>query len=111
MEFPTPDDPKRAPAWENYVVAQAVQASLGQIPEHALAVGVEIAGPEVTLRFQLTDVTEEDEEDMAGIAMELEGLLGCDVHVNVAHTVLHQRQVVPVTTTARYVFLSRVPRQ
>ena len=36
--MPTPEDPGGAPVRENYVVAQAVQASLRSIPVHAVAV-------------------------------------------------------------------------
>lgn len=82
MRYPTPEDPGQSPVWENYIVAQAVQASLGQIPEHALAVSVEVAGARVRLRFQLSEATEDDVADMDDIVSELEGLVGPDVHVD-----------------------------
>lgn len=44
VSLPTPEDPGRSPVWENYVVAQATQASLGLLPRSALAVGVSVAG-------------------------------------------------------------------
>ncbi|MFE7506931.1 hypothetical protein [Promicromonospora sp. NPDC057488] len=81
MSLPTPEDLGRAPVWENYVIAQTAAASRGQIPEHALAVGVEVDGPRLRLRFQLSQVTEKDESDMSDIVSELEGLVGDDVVV------------------------------
>lgn len=61
MSMPSPEGPGCAPVWENYVIAQTVAASRGQIPEHALAFGVEVDGPRLRLRFQLSEVTEEEE--------------------------------------------------
>lgn len=107
MSLPTPEDPGQAPVWENYVVAQAVQASLGQIPEHALAVGVEADGPIVRLRFQLSEVTDEDRADMTDIVSELEGLVGNDVEVDFSHEVLDRRDISP-TAGVRWIFLARV---
>lgn len=37
-------DEGRAPVWENYVIAQTMEASRGQIPEHALALEIEVDG-------------------------------------------------------------------
>jgi hypothetical protein len=42
VQFPSPEDPERAPVWENYVVAQAAQAALRLIPAYAHAIGVAV---------------------------------------------------------------------
>ena len=83
MRFPTPSDPAHAPVWENYITAQATQASLGQIPAHALAVGVQVDGVQVRLRFQMSECTDDDQDDIDSIVSELEALVGQDVHVGV----------------------------
>jgi hypothetical protein len=62
--------------WHNYLVAQLVGASLGYLPRHALAVGVEPGDEEITVHFQLTEITPQDEDDMAEIVAELSILLG-----------------------------------
>ena len=81
MKFPTPFDNADAPVWDNYILAQAVQASLGLIPLHAHAIGLRIAGPKVEIHFQLSQVTEQDELDMDDITSEMEDLVGEDVEV------------------------------
>ncbi|MDC7122693.1 hypothetical protein OMK64_14235 [Cellulomonas fimi] len=86
MTFPTPDDPGLAPVWENYVVAQVVQASLGVIPEHALAVAVAVDGLQVELRFWLSELTQADREDVDDIVDELSVLVGDAVEIG---TVVH----------------------
>ncbi|MGH7480788.1 MAG: hypothetical protein ACRELV_01430, partial [Longimicrobiales bacterium] len=75
--------------------AQAVQASLGQIPTHALAVGVEVMGSRVRLRFQLSEATKDDIVDMDDIVSELEALVGNDVHVDKIHEVRPEREISP----------------
>ena len=81
MQFPTPNDPKRAPVWENYVVAQAAQAALGLIPATAHAVGVEVTGTRVTLVVQAPEASVADREDLNEIVGEMQVLLGPDVAV------------------------------
>lgn len=81
MKYPSPENPERAPVWDNYVVAQCTQAALGNIPRHALAVGVTVDQYDVTLLFQLTELTPEDVEDMEEIAGDLATLLGSDARV------------------------------
>lgn len=88
MTLPSPNDMANAPVWENYVVAQAVQACLGQQPTSALAIGVRIDGIAVELRFYLTAVTPNDVEDMSDAVSELEGLLGNHVRVQLYHEVV-----------------------
>ena len=95
MKYPSPTDIGRAPVWENYVIAQTVQASLGLIPEHALAVGVEVAEWTVRLQFQLTQVAEQDATDMRDIVSELEDLVGPDIRVEAAHEVREWRAISP----------------
>ena len=106
MSMPTPDDPGAAPVWENYVVAQACQASLGLIPRSALAVGVRVDGLEVTLLFQLRGLTDADVADMQDIAEELEMLLGDRVRVESTHEIREARSPSPFEGT-RWIFLSR----
>lgn len=86
------------------MVAQAVQASLGTIPQHALAVGVQVAGAQ--LRFQLSSLTEEDEVDMDDIKSELEALVGNAVEVDRMHEVRSQRVVDPADGVC-WIFLAR----
>jgi hypothetical protein len=93
MSLPTPDDLGRAPAWENYVVAQTVQASRGQIPLHALAFGVEISGRRLHLHFQFSKVTPDDEDDMNDIVSELEALVGGEIEVAYSYETLETRQI------------------
>ena len=95
MQFPTPDDPKRAPVWENYVVAQAAQAALGLIPANAHAVGVEVTGSRVTLVVQAPEASASDDEDFKDIVGDLEGLLGPDVQVTARVDVTDGRRLGP----------------
>lgn len=82
MDFPTPDDPKRAPVWENYVIAQAAQATLRSIPADAHALGVEVHGQRVVLVLQAPAGSPTAEQDMTDIVSELEALLGPEVAVS-----------------------------
>ncbi len=107
MSLPTPDEPGRAPIWENYVIAQTVEASRGQIPEHTLAFGVEVHGSRLRLRFQLSEATEDDEADMSDIVSELGALVGSDVDVESSYEVRDHRQIHPSDGVC-WVFLSRV---
>lgn len=106
MSLPEPEDPGRAPVWENYVIAQAVQASRGQIPQNALAFGVEVAGRHLRLLFQLADVTEEDEVDMSDIVSEFEALVGDAVEVDSSYEVLADRRIAPADGVS-WIFLAR----
>lgn len=107
MSLPTPENPGRAPVWENYLIVQAVAASRGQIPEHALAFGVEVDGPRLRLRFQLSEVTEDDRVAMDDIVSELEGLVGNDVEVESFYEVLEHREI-SSTDGVCWIFLARV---
>jgi hypothetical protein len=107
MSMPAPDDPGRAPVWENYVVAQTVQAMLGQVPEHALAVGVETSGQRVRLRLQLSEATDADEAHINDIVSELEALLGDEVQVDVGREIVREPRVSP-SGAVRWVYLARV---
>lgn len=108
MSLPSPEKIGQAPVWENYVIAQIVAASRGQIPAHALAFGVEVDGPRLRLRFQLSEVTGEDGDDMSEILSELEGLLGNDVEVESSFEVVDQRAISPIDGV-NWIFLARVP--
>jgi hypothetical protein len=75
MDFPT-SSTMNSRDWHNYLVAQLVSASLGYLPRHAVAVGVEPGIDEVVVHFQLTEVDAQDDEDMDEIVGELSILLG-----------------------------------
>ena len=104
--MPTPEDPKQAPVWENYIVAQAAQASLGLIPEHALAVGVSVDQLNVQLRFQLSEISEIDQTDIDDIVSELQILVGGDVCVDAVHQVMPNFIISPFERV-RWFFLAR----
>jgi hypothetical protein len=70
--------------WGNYVTAQLTAAAHSTIPRHALAMGVEPGTSEITLHFQLTEVDEQDEEDMTEIIAELEALMSDVVRIRKA---------------------------
>lgn len=106
MSFPSPVDPGGAPVWENYMVAQAVQASLGLIPRNALAVGVGVDGVRVTLVFQLSTLTESDETDITDMVDELGMLVGDEVEISYRSEVRDSRQVSP-RDHIRWIFLAR----
>ena len=106
MRLPTPDDLGNAPAWRNYIVAQTVQAALGRIPEHALAVGVEVSGLRVGLRFQFVELSGGDHADMADIVDGLETLVGDDVEVESTFEVREHRQISPSDGIC-WIFLAR----
>jgi len=78
MAFATPDDTAGIPVWFNYVYSQANSASLGLIPLHALAMSVRLTngGWTIGLEYQLTEVTDEDLDDMEETLDEFETLLG-----------------------------------
>ena len=82
MEFPTPEDPKRAPVWENYVSAQADAAALRLIPTYVLAMGVEVDGTDVRLVVQRPRSAPDADEDLDDIVNELGDLLGPAVSVS-----------------------------
>ncbi|WOC60436.1 hypothetical protein RI444_18295 [Paenarthrobacter sp. AT5] len=108
MRMPAPHDLAQAPLWEIYIIAQSVAAMRGQIPKHALAVGVEIHGVRIKLKFQLSTVTEEDQTDMDDILSELEAYVGQGVEVQSAHEIRKERRVLPDGTDNLYnLYLSR----
>lgn len=99
MTLPTPEDPARAPVWENFVIAQVTQAALGRIPRNALALGVEVSGWDVTLRCQLRAVVAEDEADLVDIASDLGGLIGGAVRVSTSAVIRSEPQIPPRDAT------------
>jgi hypothetical protein len=109
MSLPTPEDPGRSPVWENYIVAQTVQASLGLLPTNALAVGVRVAGTDVQLCFQLSAFTEDDAVDIEDILSEMEALVGNHVHVDKTYEVRDDPAISP-HDDVRWIFLARQSR-
>lgn len=108
MTLPTPDDLGRAPAWQNYIIAQVVQASLGSIPEHTLAMSVEINGNDVRLHFQLTEASDGDIDDIEDIVSEMEALVGSAVRVESAYEIREERLVTPSSNQLQWIFLARI---
>ncbi|WP_433161674.1 hypothetical protein [Kribbella sp. CA-247076] len=94
----------------NYIVAQAVQASLGQLPLHALAVGVEVHGSRIRLRFQLSEITEEDEAGIGEIVNGLETLVGDEVAVESMREIRNEHEISP-TDGVRWIVLVRRERR
>lgn len=88
-------------------MAQATTAVLGQIPVHTLAYGVEVDGYDVRVRFQLTEVSERDQEDMDETVGDFEMLVGSAVNVECVHEFLRER-VPSRHGRVRWIYLSRV---
>jgi len=105
--YPSPDNIRSAPVWENYLVAQAVQASLGLIPVNALAVGVRVNGPRVHLVIQLRHASTHDFEDIDDIRSMLEDLVGPDVSVDVDAQHVQNRLISPLDGT-HWIYLRRI---
>jgi len=106
--YPSPNDLGSAPLWENYVVAQAVQASLGLISDRALALGVRVHGTLVRIIIQLSAATSSGEDDdIEDIRTTLEDLVGPDVTVEMATEVVDHRRVSP-HDGVRWVYLKRL---
>jgi hypothetical protein len=106
MIYPSPDNSANAPVWENYVVAQAVQAMLGVIPAHALAIGVKVDENNVWLHFQLSELDAEDQDDIDDAVVELGSLMGSDVEVSSSYEVTSERKISPQEGT-RWIFVAR----
>lgn len=107
MRIPSPDGMGLAPSWDNYVVAQTVQASLGLIPRDALAVGVEVEGTHIRIHFQLSDSTDESPEDVGDIVEDLKVLMGDAARVEAVQEVLDVRRISP-RDRVRWIFLARL---
>lgn len=73
---------------------------------HALAVGVEVDRNDVRLRFQLTELTDQDAEDIADIAFELEVLVGSHVQISTSHE-LRKRRLISPHDRVRWIWLAR----
>lgn len=77
------------------MVAQGVQALLGRVPLHALAVGLQISGSDVGLHFQLSELSAQDDEDMADVLSELEALVGDEVRIELSHEIRGAQSISP----------------
>jgi hypothetical protein len=104
--FPTPEDLGDAPAWDNYVVAQVVQATLGLIPRGAVAVGVEVEKRRVRLHFHLSQVSEEDLADIKDVVEDLDALLGGVARLEVVR-VIRERRDISSEPDVRWIYLAR----
>jgi hypothetical protein len=103
----TPTPPASAPAWDNFVVSLANAAILGIVPTNALAVGVKIDGLNVQFVFQLSQITDEDAEDMDDIVSEMEVLADPGLIISKTFEVRADRAISP-HDGVRWIFLSRV---
>ncbi len=106
MTYPKPDDLGNAPVWDIYILAQAVQASLGQIPSHTLAFGVEVDGLRVCLIFRLSEISGTDDDDISDIVSEFEGLVGSHVVVRLSREIGDRPKVSP-QESAWWIFIAR----
>ncbi len=93
--LPNPDDLGRAPLWENYVIAQLTQASLGLIPRSAVALGVVVDRYEVTVWCQLRELTAEATEDLDDIVGALGLLVGDEVRLRWRHEIRDEPVITP----------------
>ncbi|MTD13460.1 hypothetical protein GIS00_05810 [Nakamurella sp. YIM 132087] len=82
-EYPSPDNLRGAPLWPLYVIAQAVDASVGQIPKRAIAVTVEAVGADITLTFHMEEVRLSDIDDIHSIESDFDAALGPNVTITV----------------------------
>lgn len=106
MKLPSPSDPAGVPFWRNYVVAQCVQASLGELPRHIVAFGVLIDDVDINLQFQLSEILDDDLESIDEIVDELETLVGPDVRVAVTRRRADRPIVSPFDQIA-WIFIAR----
>jgi hypothetical protein len=108
MIMPTPGDMGLAPQWDNYLVAQAVQATLGLIPSSALGISISISDTDVKFEFQLAELSEGDETDIADIIDNFNMLIGFVVPVSSTTRLVPHRQVTPSRgSRERWVFSKR----
>lgn len=107
--MPSPTDPASAPVWDNYIVSQAAQAALGQLPRNALAAGVLVDGQDVRLVFRLSAETPDDVSSMGDIADDLSALVGDDVRVTSSRDVVPDAGL-PPHDGVRWFFLARLDR-
>ena len=106
MILSTPENLGQAPLWENHIIAQAVQASLGLIPRNALAVGISVSGPVTEFFFQMSALTDDDEKDMNDIVDEFVMLVGDGVRAGKRHEVRTSRVISPFDGVC-WIFLAR----
>jgi hypothetical protein len=106
--YPLPGDLKMAPVWENYAVAQVVQASLGLIPASALAFGVQVSGAHLRVLAQMSEPSRSDLESVGDIQSNLEDLVGPDVEIEFVVERVDERKVSPHDGT-RWIYLHPLP--
>ena len=86
-----------------------MQASLGQLPEHTLAFGVVVDDLRVQLRFELTELTEGNQEDIDEIVADFDMLTGFILEVTHRVEVLEQRSISDPGSHVWWLYRSRVP--
>lgn len=87
----TPENVREFDVWTFYLVTVATEAARGQIPREALAFGIVVDGRHVTLKFQLTSLTEEGLEDMESIQGDMEIKTDLGVEVELEYEVVARR--------------------
>ncbi len=107
MRYPSPDDLKQAPLWENYAMAQVVQASLGLIPASVLALGVEVIGARLRVVAQVAEPSASDLEGLDDIRTILEDLVGPEVEVEFETERVEERRVSPFDGVC-WIYLSSI---
>lgn len=95
VKYLTPESAGSFWHWENYVIAQAVTASTGQIPRHALALGLQVSKSRITLVLQVSNRDEEAELDLDDIAGDLSALINGEVEVCTKTLVRSAPQISP----------------
>ncbi|WP_375431378.1 hypothetical protein [uncultured Friedmanniella sp.] len=106
LDFFDSEEYGRIPFWENYLVCQAVQASLGRYPPHATAIGIEVKGRNAIFHFQMPYASQEDEEEMLDILDEFETIAEVEVHVSRHIAIRSERQTAP-SDGVTWIYLSR----
>ena len=91
--------------WVNYILSQAVAASLGRIPSATLAASVVVNDLNVELEFQLSRYDELQAEQIRDVWGELEVLLGPPIEVNCSFVIGNQPDLTNAGPTRRYFYL------
>jgi hypothetical protein len=104
-----PPNPKRIdglPFWEELLTITAAAASVGLLPEHTLAFGVEVYRDRLVYRFELSEVTPEDEEDTQDIEGDFFALGPWPEHVEIVIDVKDAPSATP-EDGVRWIYIRR----
>ena len=106
MIYPDPTDMAKAPVWRNYIICQALQASLGLLPECTVVAAVDVSGRSVRLIFQVTQKSLSDELRIKDIVDNLEDLVGPRIKVETECRIVEERDVTSVPRRAGVLYIS-----